>query len=141
MEAGESGVGSRLNNIRADAVTANLLRMSPRRSMQPANSEVGRVLKEPWWCIFNCHSERRAAESKNLSNHQIRDVSIRSARTRNASASTRDTACARVRPYAIAPGIYGISAIQRPSFSLSISTANRMTREEPAKSDENSNFF
>jgi hypothetical protein len=29
-----------------------------------------------------------------------------------------------LRPYAIAPGICGISAIQRPSFSFSISTAN-----------------
>ena len=55
--------------------------------------------------------------------------SIRSARTRNASASTRDTACARVRPYAITPGICGISAIQRPSFSFSISTAKVTTHE------------
>src|SRR6266404_6203139 len=28
-----------------------------------------------YWRICNCHSERSAAESKNLSNHQIRDVS------------------------------------------------------------------
>jgi hypothetical protein len=46
-----------------------------------------------------------------------------------------------VRPYAIAPGICGISAIQRPSFSFSISTANLTTDEESAKRHENSNFF
>jgi hypothetical protein len=61
--------------------------------------------------------------------------------TRNAGASTRDTACARVRPYAITSGISGISAIQRPSFSFSISTEKVMTREESAESDEDSNLF
>jgi hypothetical protein len=28
-----------------------------------------------YWRICNCHSEQTAAEPKNLSNHQIRDVS------------------------------------------------------------------
>src|SRR6266700_561987 len=56
------------------------------------------------------------------------DFSTSSATAYNASAYAFALASSTVVPYAIAPGTSGISAIQRPSVSRSISNWNRKSR-------------
>ncbi len=56
------------------------------------------------------------------------DCSTSSATARSAIAYALTAASCRVAPYAIAPGISGISAIQRPSVSRSVCMLNRKSR-------------
>jgi hypothetical protein len=73
---------------------------------------------------FRARPVAQRALAKETLNSRVGDDlarSIRSARTRRARALTERTASCLVLPYTITPGRVGISAIQRPSASRSIS--------------------